>query len=220
MDIVSFHRYTDGRPGDAMPAPTAVYVADIRTAIRKYTTGPSMPIWESESGLMHPRTSFRNITEISHKFSTPGADGPAYLVRNYAHLLANGVQKWFYYHMFVSHRIDRREGAGFFEWDGSPRPLAVAYSVLAHAIEGAAYDGPLTLAPGFTGQRFRRGNQRINIVWKKSPGAAQRVQLAVDRNMRTTIVDIMGSRTALTNHQGIIDIEVGRDPIYVIETLP
>lgn len=219
MDVLSFHRYTDGRSGDALPAPTGVYVNDMVNTLQRYAPDTEMTIWESESGLMHPRSSYGNIAEVSHKYSLPGRDGPAYLVRNYVHLLASGVSKWFYYHMFVSHRIDRREGCGFFEWDGSPRPLAIAYSVLASVIEGARYDGRLKLPAGIAGERFQYGNQLISIVWKKSGQTSEEVAIPVAQSAHIELINIMGNHITPRKHKDRIVVNVDHNPIYIIERL-
>lgn len=220
MDVLSFHRYTDGRPADVLPTPTGRYVSELKDLMRRYGDGRVKPIWESESGLMHPRTSYANITEVSHKYTIPAEDGPSYLVRNYIHLLAHGVAKWFYYHMFVNHRIDRREGSGFFEWDGSPRPLAIAYSVLAGILEGASFENRLNMPPGIEGYRFRDENRRISIVWNKRPSTAPtEVLLEIESVEKVDAINIMGNAMRSSLHNNQLIFEIDQQPVYVIEHL-
>jgi hypothetical protein len=135
------------------------------------------------------------------------------------HLLASGVRKWFYYHMFVSQRIDRREGCGFFEWDGSPRPLAIAYSVLASVIEGTRYDGRLKLPAGIVGERFRYDDQMISIVWKNSGTAKEEIALPVASPARVVMLDIMGNPIAARKQGERVFVKIDHNPIYIIEKL-
>ena len=63
MDIVSFHYYTDGRPGDALDTQTSSEVSKINKLIRQ-KTGKQIPIWETESGVMYPKTSYTKLKEV------------------------------------------------------------------------------------------------------------------------------------------------------------
>ena len=165
MDVLSFHFYTDGRPGDALDTPTGVFVNQLKSLMRKYGNGKEKPIWETESGIMNPATSYKNILEVSSGYAISAEDSVAYLIRNYAYLLASGVSKWFYYSMITSHRIDRNDATGFFEWDGSPRPMALAYANLVGMIDNAKYSRTLTFGKDILGEEFIKADGVVDIFW-------------------------------------------------------
>jgi len=217
MDALSFHRYTDGRPGDAMPVPTSSYVDELRRLMDEYGNGaPLKPVWETESGLMQTATNYGNIEEFSIDFQSSPKDAAAYLVRNYTHLLASGVEKWFYYNGFVSSRIDRREAAGFFEWDGSPRPLAVAYAVLSNIIGCSDFKEYVETNPHVAETIFEGPGKRVAIIWGKEENAAADFSLDANDAYTYEVFDLMGKKLVFDFENSKIPLPQGGIPVYII----
>lgn len=218
MDVLSFHLYTDGRPGDALDTPTGVYVSQLKSLMRKYGKGTEKPIWESESGIMYPETSYKNVLEITPGYPSSGEDAVAYLVRNYVHLLASGVSKWFYYSMLSSHRIDRSEATGFFEWDGSPRPMALAYANLVQMIGNAKHSRKLTLGKDVLGEEFKTADGVVDVVWAKGWNK-QRISVALPVSPPYGLAiayDAMGNVIRRATVGGSLNLTVTKSPIYAV----
>lgn len=221
MDVLSFHFYTDGRPGDALDVPTDFYVNQVRAIMRKYSKGTEKPIWETESGIMYPETSYRNILQVWPGYRGSAQEASAYVVRNYVHLLASGVAKWFYYDMFTANRIDRTDATGLFEWDGSPRPPALAYANLAWIIGTAKYSRALQLGDAIDGEEFVDTNRAIDVVWTKDWSDSKKIAVTVPANTsfpRCTVYDIMGNVLDKIENKNKINVVAGKDPVYVVFT--
>lgn len=218
MDVLSFHFYTDGRPGDALDTPTGVFVGQIRSLMRNYGNGKEKPIWESESGIMHPSTNYQNILEVSPGYSMSAADSVAYLIRNYAYLLASGVSKWFYYSMFTSHQIDRNDATGFFEWDGSPRPMALAYANLVNMIDGKQYSRTLEFGKDILGEEFKNAGGVVDILWVKGwkKNRASLTLPAPPSYASAVAYDAMGNVIGRATALNEISLIVTKSPVYVV----
>jgi hypothetical protein len=217
LDVLSFHRYTDGRPGDTLPTATRSYIEDLSTLTKKYGGRAEKPIWETESGVMYPETNYQNIKEIVSGYALPADEGPAFLVRNYIHLLSSGVEKWFYYHMFVSRQSDRREGTGFFEWDGSPRPLAVAYAVLSNIIDGCVFTKSIQNDDGVAGAVFENDFKRVTLLWRKGAFSLPTLNFPLKFKNKMKLVDIMGNERNPIKQDGQLLIPLSKNPVYLIE---
>ncbi len=218
MDVVSFHHYTDGRPGDVLDTPLSVEIAKIKNLIRQ-KTNKTVSLWESESGIMHPATAYVGLKEISPSYPTPGDEAVAYLVRHYIHLLSNGVDKWFYYSMFTSPRTDRREATGFFEWDGSPRPLSVAYAILSNNLSGLVYLDSYDLDKVVMATKFSGKNRDLLMVstklWKND--GFHKVSMKLDDLYSSyKVFDVMGNEINFIMSDNSLQFKVSREPVYVV----
>jgi len=217
VDVVSFHHYTDGRPGDALDTPLSVEIANIKDLI-KQKARKVVPLWETESGIMQPETSYTNLKEISPLYSTPDVEAVAYLVRHYVHLLSNGVDKWFYYSMFTSPRIDRREATGFFEWDGAPRPLSVAYAVLSSNLSGLTYSSSYDLNKMVIATKFSSKNRDLLVVSAKLWKVGGFYKVSLDKSSDYSgykIFNVMGNEINFSMSDNSLEFEIGREPVYV-----
>ena len=219
MDVLSYHYYTDGRPGDALDTPTSEHIADLNVLQRKYSGGTLKPIWETESGIMYTATAYEGMIEVAPGYLIPSRKAAAYVVRNYIHLLSSGVERWFYYSMLPSLRSDRLDASGFHEWDGSPRPLAIAYATLSWMLGPAKFVRTTILDNDITRSEFRDNARTIVVLWKNGWTGDQknRVQIITPVAYRTLkVYDIMGRITVTQQNNGRIDLEVGRDPMYIV----
>ena len=218
MDVLSFHFYTDGRPGDALDTPTGVWVSQLKSLMRNYGNGKEKPIWETESGIMNPATSYKNILEVSSGYAISSQDSVAYLIRNYAYLLASGVSKWFYYSMITSHRIDRNDATGFFEWDGSPRPMALAYANLVGMIGSARYNRALEFGKDILGEEFTNAGGVVDVLWARGWNNKRvNLTLPVPRPYGSAIAyDAMGNVIGRATAGRGVSLVVTKSPLYVV----
>lgn len=218
MDIASFHYYTDGRPGDVLDAPIAGEVSKIASLISQ-KTDRKVAIWETESGVMFPETSYVDLLEVSPSYPVPADEAVAYMIRNYVHLLSSGVEKWFYYSMTSSHRIDRREATGFFEWDGAPRPLAVAYAVLSNNLSDLVYSSSYDVNKSVVAKKFSGKNRDLLVVsaklWKNDKAHTIAVTLS-GLYSSYKVLNAMGNEVEFSVSNNSLEFDVGREPLYVI----
>ena len=219
LDVLSYHLYTDGRPGDALPTPTGNHISGLYRLMEEYSIQPVKEIWETESGIMYPATCYTDIREVSPGYAVSGMEGALYLVRNYIHLLSHGVKKWFYYHLFVSRQADRREGAGFFEWDGSPRPLAIAHAVLAKTISGCEFTENVQIGEFARGAVFANKSRKVTVVWQKKLFPDKPFFLPVPDSGNVEIFDIMGNRLAPVEKNGVFTVPILGYPVYIVEAV-
>lgn len=218
LDVLSFHYYTDGRSGDELGTPTSAHIVKLRELMRKYGKGGQKPIWESESGMMFPGTAYGNLLQVGPGYRSP-ENAAAYLVRNYVHLLSSGVDKWFYYSMFTSHRSDRLEATGLFEWDGSPRPAAVAYAQLAWTLSNTRFSRVLSLPTGLQGAEFIGQDKAVQIVWTRDHPKNSHFPVLISNPgpySEVVVYDMMGVALKRERNVSAIRVEAMREPVYVI----
>lgn len=218
IDIFSFHHYTDdGRPGDVLDVPISINIQGLRDLMHRYGEGEK-PIWNTEGGIRYPATAYRNILQLVAGFPVAGHEAAAYAVRNYVDLLANGVAKWFWYHMSVPSRVDRSDEAGIYEWDGSPRPLAVAYGVLSRFLDSAEFVRSIEPASGTTGAEFKAGARRVDIIWAKQWGGGSVIEVPISKQADLTRVrayDLMGRLIRQTPGSKDLKVSASWEPVYV-----
>lgn len=223
MDVASFHHYTDGRPGDALDSPTRVEIESLRSLMRRYGKGKLKPIWETESGLQYAATGFSNAMQPVPGIATPAEKAVAYLVRNYVHLLSSGVERWFYYSMLGNERIDRSDFTGFFEWDGSPRPLAIAYANLAWVLGSAQFTRAVMTDADIEGAEFRDGTRTVLVLWKRAWGEGAKSSTSIptpDTYRTVTVYDAMGTTLRTQRNSGTLGLALDTTPVYVVLSDP
>lgn len=218
LDILSYHQYFGERPGSRLSKSIASEVADLRWLMTGQGAGEARPIWNTEGGILFTETKYRNIHEVTRDFALPADEGPVYLVRNYVRLLASGVEKLFFYHLFASHQSDRREGAGFFEWDGSPRPLAVAYAVLTNMLEGCTFSGYKADNSELTHAVFASEHKKVSVLWRNTKETGRSNPLAVEKTPAARVLDIMGNSCAEREENGVRVVYLTSYPVYLIES--
>ena len=219
MDVLSYHYYTDGRPGDALDTPMGRHIDDLRKLERRFSAGSAKPIWETESGVMYTASAYTGMIEVAPRYLTPSRQAAAYVVRNYVHLLSSGVDKWFYYSMLPSLRTDRLGGSGFHEYDGAPRPLAIAYATLSWVLGPAKFVRSAILDGGITQVEFRDNARTIIVAWENGwpDNKKTHARISTPTSYRSLkLYDIMGRNIATKKNNGEIDLDLGRDPVYIV----
>ena len=166
-----------------------------------------------------PETTYANLLEVAASYATPASDIANYIVRNYVVAPAAGIQKFFYYSFGSSHQINRRECSGFLEWDGVPRPSAVAYAVCAWILEDAVFAKKLTLGEGAAAYQFTKKNEKIVVLWALKNGKKEIVKLPVLPDSRVRIFNIIGNEIKINKAGDILNLTVDYYPLYVVETI-
>ncbi|MBT8363803.1 MAG: hypothetical protein KJP23_03795, partial [Deltaproteobacteria bacterium] len=147
-------------------------------------------------------------------YHATGRETSAYLVRNYVHQISGGVSKWFNYGILTTHRFDRGDATGFFEYDGSPKPMAIAHAVLSWLLESATFKKLTKPLSDIVCHEFAGKGEHINVCWATAWGEMR------TRTVKTSTFghpdkvyarDIMGRKIAVGQ-----TLQVGEEPIYVI----
>jgi hypothetical protein len=195
---------------------TAESVSQLRSLMQRQDANrPPKPIWQTEVGIQHMESMYETRVNVDVRAPLTGTEGAEYIVKRHIDVLAAGIEKWFYYDMFWSKRPDRLDYTGLFEWDGSPRPSAAAYAVLAHMLRGLKLeekDGghdEQTVAVRFVGD-----GRVVYVVWANKDSEQVAIPLADDEKI-VAIYDIMGRRVVHPSSLVSPEVEVGLSPQYV-----
>jgi N-acetylglucosaminyldiphosphoundecaprenol N-acetyl-beta-D-mannosaminyltransferase len=217
LDIVSFHGYLSDENAFGDESAVRKSVRAIKEVIRKYGKGRMIPVWDTESGVMFIQSSYTNIKEVFPEFPMNGRDGPGYVVRRMVDLLTSGVEKWFYYSLISSNRSDRKECMGFFDWDNTPRPLAVAYAVMVSLIGDKHFIREMVLNKKVYCAEFKGNNeQRLKVLWTKNK--EKTVDIDVGDASLVKVIDIMGNEVKkIAIGKNRIKILLSKNPVYVLE---
>ncbi|MCA1804926.1 MAG: carbohydrate binding domain-containing protein [Xanthomonadaceae bacterium] len=220
LDVLSFHYYTDGRPGDVHDVPARERVREIHALVDK-SGKDGLRYWESESGLALNICTGRPAGN-SPEYCAEADEAVAFVLRNYFEWISSGVERWFFYHMFFPDRTDRDEFAGFFTWDRSPTPLAIGYAVASHLLSGMKYIESFEVSKDVAGITFADDEKIIKAYWIKDWSATSRKTISVQPetgSQRVRLIDAMGVEKAMFEPGEMITMEVGRVPVYMIENL-
>ena len=217
LDILSYHQYFGRLPGTSLFKSIASGVNNLKSIMGKSGPEVKKPIWNTEGGIIFTATKYRNIHEVTLDYALPPDEGPIYLIRNYVRLLGSGVEKLFFYNLFASHQIDRREGTGFFEWDGSPRPLAAAYAVLAKNIGDCFFLKYIQDNPDVTQAVFSGNSKKVTIMWRNNKSSKKKLLLPVGNHPDARFSDIMGNCYPAEIVNGKKFLDLSKYPIYMIE---
>ena len=208
LDIFSYHRYTDGISGDLATPSTSTLIKEIRQILKNCNN--SAEIWESESGILMPGTAYKYHQTPSNLEAVPAEEGPRFFVRNMTHLLSSGVKKWFYFTGAVTRRIDHLFSPGLFEWDASPKPMAVAYANMANLIDHAEFVDHKTTKGGVEVHTFIEGGRIIKVLWSDSDGATY----PIDKLPKPTVITMYGKITTPASEEN--NVVITSDPIYIV----
>ncbi len=162
FDILSFHSYPHGKRFNAADSMVGKYIDDL-VAVLSANGQPLKPIWETESGVEQSVPMFTHGDDENFKQGYDDDETVQYVIGKYLTLLQKGVERWFYYSLGSAHRPDRRLGYSLFEWEGSPRPAAIAYGVLSAMLNGTHFseaDEPLEGVKRFG---FRGEGRTVNV---------------------------------------------------------
>ncbi|MCX7599896.1 MAG: hypothetical protein N2512_13675, partial [Armatimonadetes bacterium] len=184
MDALSFHYYHGAgefeKPMDEGPVAVDEWAAWLREKMR--AAGKVVPIINSEGGVYNPAPAIR------YRPCTPDnvrALPPEYvamlLARMYISQMAAGIERFFYYDMFISGVPFAKCWDSFVEGDGQPRPCVAAYATASWFFDGATYVRTQRPSPDVWIRYFSTPRGRMAVVYTRTgtkarvvvPGAAR-----------------------------------------------
>ena len=203
FDVLSYHNYGQHNDGDAeRPA-----VAALRAVLRAHGDGDK-PIWQTETGFY---TGPVGLSE---------ADQAARLVRYAVGLRALGVARQFQLTLAdwatEGQAPDPSMYRGLLRVDYTPKRAWAAHQTLCRRLDAAEFVTALRPAPGVRGFLFDgpRGGP-VLVAWRAwdAPVAPARLDLGVPA---ACIQSLTGELRVLRSHDGVYELPVGREPVYVL----
>lgn len=203
IDGIEVHTYTPSPEDNGLISATNRFVEMTRQA-----TGKTLPVWVTEMGV-----SATYPQELEQAQFT---------ARSW--LLAKRAN----YPMMIWHMFSWPQGkdlreVNFGTWRNyktsgnappQPRPAAVAFGVITSQLTNAKYRTSLDhLGPSIHAFVFERDGEAMLALWTTSHKTYD-VELTVDHDLITE-TDLFGKQTILENHEGIIDVQVSRSPIFL-----
>jgi cellulose/xylan binding protein with CBM9 domain len=140
------------------------------------------------------------------------------LIKTQVWELANGVQKTFFFNMFLD-GLDSPYGMRSILHSGwTPRPAYAAYRTMTNRLEGAVYCGRLPLSQGIEGYLFMRKNIPIIVLWSNSDKD--------ENGKRTALIDLDSSsakridvmdveREVACDKKGRLRLDITSMPIFI-----
>lgn len=162
---------------------------------------PDLEIWNTEEGTYVPPWYTKEIMPKSREpwHRVPNVHRQARdLVRSHLIELGSGIRKVFWFYELYSEQcadarwIIRPEGIYAIEYDGSPRPALIAYSVMTEKLEGAT---PLE-------KEIRLGDKMHCFVFAKSGGSVGAVWYWGDDGKDLTLVLPKEPKVRVSNMMG------------------
>ena len=206
VDALAFHQYlvhsdSNGNKLLDYPKTAATYIQEAENF------GLSdKQILFNESGLQVPLKESENyeMTEQQQKAQA------RFNVTSAIKGISNGETK---HNMFIhGYRNERGYGFGTMSQDNQPYAVYSAVSALTNSIGNGVYIGTLNNLPeGAEGYVFKDGTDNVLCLWSKTDNTA--VSLSINNNI--THIDMMGNETEIVPTDGVVNITVGQDLIYL-----
>jgi len=192
MDALSIHLPPASSAADlAADPPVSKTVAAVKAAMR--AGGGEKPVWITSGGLRNVASSYRE--QAADKRALLPRDAAALVVRQHVLALASGAEKFFCALASPWGALDEDAANGFFEYDDSPTPAAVAYYVANGLLDAATFLGERKLAAGARAFEFQRAgdNGRVLVMWAL-PEKGMEVPLPPEwTTSDSRTVDLMGN---------------------------
>lgn len=208
LDVLSFHYYHGvgyERPMDEGPDPVDASLARLRERMR--ASGRLVPIENSEGGIHNPQSCLSERPAAPDNPEPMPADQAAMLTaRMILAQWAAGVQRFYFYNLFVDGCTVTKTWDGFIEGDGQPRPVVAAYAALTHFLGDATYEQTERPTEDTWIRWFATPRGRIAVVYARS-GTLAEVRVPGARQAW----DIMGRPIPLRDEMMI----VGPQPVYI-----
>ena len=187
------------------------------------------PIWITETGqylYTWHRNIMREAIDQPYAHSRAGAapadaaEGARFAPRYYASFRAVGGDKWFYYYSPGVYSVTFPDNYSIFEYDGSVKPLGITAAVCAHLLDGSRVVKRLDLGGSVTCLLFERDGQGVAVMWTPGDNTVILKSTRLRPTDQLDRIDMMGNAEAIVPRNGVVAIEVTRDPIYVRAATP
>jgi hypothetical protein len=210
-DVFSYHGYDTFAPKGYQR------VRDWAALQRK----PPLPIWNTETGVSS-KTFYRRppdtlVDNYTHWLRAEPYDRAAEQSTQLAVLaLAGGAKRYFqYWSVYEDTLLPRLSAMSIFEYDGSLRPMAVAYAVAASLLDGTSGQGWIELSGRGLANILADDQRTIAVLWRVAGRRSQKLILPLDA-ASLEIRDLMGNRLAPQLHGSGIELSLTAEPVYLI----
>jgi hypothetical protein len=192
MDAIVIHPYRK------VPEGVEEKIADLRDLMKRY--GKVKPVWVTEfSDLPDMRKSRDDVAR--------------YLVRMSTLLLTAGTER-IYWYLLKDYQEFRGLGLLRSEDDPAGRyaatPAYAAYATLIRQLDGARFVRRETSDAQARVYLFNRGGKDIRVAWSMSGSRTFEI-----RGASVRMVDMMGNASPLTPQNGMIQVRLDQNPIYL-----
>ncbi|MDL1975736.1 MAG: endo-1,4-beta-xylanase [Deltaproteobacteria bacterium] len=173
-------------------------------------------LWNSETG-MKTDSFYQNVLweDLWISYAQPDDWDRSYirrtdwLVWNFAHSVGSVCEKYFYYDARQTTALDFLIAYSLFEYDGTLRPKAVAYSVLANLFDGSSGQGEIGIDIDTYAYLFVREEVPLIIIWAKGTSDTNLLNIGLSPE-QVKVYDIMGNEKPISS-----GVAFGRSPIYI-----
>ena len=205
MDALSVHPYRWDRWNELAPESLDKDMIQLKELIKKYNlTKQTVPVWSTE-------VSWPSIP----KWQIDPKKQADYIVRTYAVLLGQGIEKNYWYQICCTLDDGQESQFGILRhWDDprgklTPKPAYVSFAVMTRQLTGWTFVSRDTVAPSVWSLQFKKGEDRLRVIWATSPSA---VTITADRPLIVT--DMMGNDQIL-QAKGEMWLMLDGSPIYL-----
>lgn len=220
FDVLPWHTYS--RPSDS-------FDRVVQSRAQLVSTVGQKPIWINETNVPawneSPLNNFR-----PYRWSGTTEEQAAYLIQASAYAVAAGAERIFVYRL---QDTEWPEAYGLLRNNGTLRPAYTAFQLVSKYLSRITA-GAVAQQGDVEQVIFRRGNERVNVVWNRTPrqltarvGALATSASVVDqagatRSIRATAGQFELSLPPATANNGAdgSDYLIGGPPFFVIESPP
>ncbi|MFZ2653969.1 MAG: hypothetical protein WAX69_03580 [Victivallales bacterium] len=207
LDQVVMHTYGDSYGGKFIPN-----MRKFKEMMAKYGLG-GKDIYFTECGA----EGYGGASEM---------DVVRFMVMMYVEALSEGVKvlcwhglEWSKMHGYLEPKNLDDHGFAILRPDLSPTPAYVAYAAMTSILERAKFVGKIQgLKENVRGYSFEKRGRQIMVLWRET-GDMESISLevpAANAAPRVELIDALGRTVQIKMGKGKINLELGRDPVYVV----
>lgn len=203
LDVVAVNAFARPRSGGYKPEESKCLEKMIKLdeLVKKYNKGESKPLWASAISHFTDRITERQQAD--------------YTAREVIEFMTVDNFKRMYYFL-PRDSYPTIFLPGIYRFDGTPKPLAVAFHTLAETIIGVRYVSTLDLGEGIRAYVFQKKDVQILSLWSVEAEEVVVLDLAADR---VTTIDFMGVTQVLKPKNGTLRLSLNESPLF-LQSLP
>jgi hypothetical protein len=200
VDVISLHAY---RFGSAPEGIDEIWSA-VDALVRKYNGGISKPMWDTEMGI---------------GWTEEDSTQAAWLVRNAALMLGEGVSRWDYYLFVNEGTAYNQSGVLRIVADEmgplTPRTSYVALAVANKVLCGAKSTGEQDLKGAYV-RAFQTNAGPVTVAWSPDKPCVAAIPSAT----AISVTDMVGGKRDVMPVSGIVYVTLDEYPVYIHTALP
>lgn len=145
-----------------------------------------------------------------------------FVVRAHLHMIANGVQRIFWYALQDEGTDPDKmeENFGLIDYHGNPKPAYWAYKTMAEQLGETVYSGALPgLANPYFGYAFKKnyGYGYVSCLWDAAGTSSAQLRML---DGQVLIVRRDGASQVLANPTSMLEVEISEAPLYIHSSGP